>query len=95
MQGLALQMNQPIRENLMKIKILKVFALGFLFSAPVLAGNLVINSMHSDPSVKAAFDQLLEGFKKENPEIKVTLNLTNHEDYKIQIRTWQIGRAHV
>jgi multiple sugar transport system substrate-binding protein len=93
MQGLALQMKQPIRENLMKIKILKVFALGFLFSAPVLAGNLVINSMHSDPSVKAAFDQLLEGFKKENPDIKVTLNLTNHEDYKVQIRTWLPNKA--
>jgi multiple sugar transport system substrate-binding protein len=93
MKWFALQINQPKLEKLMKIKILKVFALGFMLSGPVIAGDLVINSMHSDPTVKAAFEQLLEGFKKENPDIKVTLNLTNHEDYKVQIRTWLPNKA--
>lgn len=51
-------------------------------------GELVINSMHSDPTSKKAFESILEVFKKEQAGIKVTLNTIDHESYKVQIRTW-------
>ena len=71
MKWFALQINQPKREKLIKMKILKVFALGFMLSGPVIAGDLIINSMHSDPTVKTAFEQLLEGFKKvQSPAVR-------------------------
>ena len=50
--------------------------------------ELVINSMHSDPSTKKAFQDVLAMFKAANPDIKVTVNTVDHESYKIQIRTW-------
>lgn len=55
-----------------------------------LANNneLIINSMHSDPSSKKAFETILADFKKENQKINVTVNTIDHESYKVQIRTW-------
>ena len=58
-----------------------------------LAGNLVINSMHSDPTAKKTFKAVIDAFKKENPNIKITINTTSHESYKVQIRTWLPNRA--
>lgn len=55
--------------------------------------ELVINSMHSDPDVKKAFEGIVDTFKKENPEIKITVNTTSHESYKVQIRTWLPNKA--
>lgn len=49
---------------------------------------LVIQSMHSDPAPKKAFQTIVEDFKKENPDIDVKLNTVDHESYKVQIRTW-------
>jgi multiple sugar transport system substrate-binding protein len=51
-------------------------------------GDLVINSMHSDPTSKKAFETVLADFKKEHQNIKVTVNTIDHESYKVQIRTW-------
>lgn len=51
-------------------------------------GELVINSMHSDPTSKKAFETILTEFKKEHKDIKVTVNTIDHESYKVQIRTW-------
>lgn len=62
-------------------------ALGWSISA-MAAGQLQINSMHSDPTAKKAFDTVLSKFKDENKDIAVTLNTIDHESYKIQIRTW-------
>lgn len=64
-------------------------ALWFLSAGQALAaGTLVINSMHSDPSAKKAFDAVLAKFKAEHKDINVTVNVIDHESYKIQIRTW-------
>lgn len=59
-----------------------------LFSLPLHGGEIVINSMHSDPTAKKAFDAVVEAFKTENPAIKVKVNQVDHESYKVQIRTW-------
>lgn len=50
--------------------------------------ELVINSMHSDPNAKKAFNDVLALFKQANPDIKVIVNTVDHESYKVQIRTW-------
>jgi multiple sugar transport system substrate-binding protein len=52
------------------------------------ASELTINSMHSDPSAKRAFENVVQGFRAENKEIKVVVNTIDHESYKVQIRTW-------
>jgi multiple sugar transport system substrate-binding protein len=53
-----------------------------------LAENLTINSIHSDPEAKKAFELVLAGFKKENPAMEVKVNTIDHESYKVQLRTW-------
>jgi multiple sugar transport system substrate-binding protein len=52
------------------------------------AGKLVVNSIHSDPTARKAFDLVVEKFKAENKDVEVTVNVIDHESYKIQIRTW-------
>lgn len=63
------------------------------FASSTYGSSLVINSMHSDPTAKKAFTAVVDSFKKENPDINVTVNTTSHESYKIQIRTWLPNRA--
>ena len=64
-------------------------ALSLMCSTALAAqGELIINSMHSDPTSKKAFESILEVFKKEQSGIKVTVNTIDHESYKVQIRTW-------
>ncbi len=50
--------------------------------------ELVINSNQSDPAPKAAFAEMVEGFKAANPDIEVTLNTFDHEAYKTAIRNF-------
>ena len=59
-----------------------------MFTSSVLAGELVINTDTSDPAPKAAFEALIKGFEAENPDIKVTWNLFDHEGYKTSIRNF-------
>lgn len=73
----------------MKLHLLSTLLLSSLASLALAAsGDLVINSMHSDPTSKKAFETILAEFKKENKDIKVTVNTIDHESYKVQIRTW-------
>ncbi len=64
-----------------------VAASALLMSA-AFAGELVINTDTSDPAPKAAFDALIKGFESENPDVKVTWNLFDHEGYKTSIRNF-------
>ncbi|MEN9528217.1 MAG: hypothetical protein RI932_90 [Pseudomonadota bacterium] len=73
------------------MKLLKVIGLGlacFASTAFAASGELVINSMHSDPTSKKAFETILSEFKKEHANINVKVNTIDHESYKVQIRTW-------
>ncbi len=57
------------------------------------AGELVINSATADPAPKAAFEALVRGFEAEHPDIRVTLNLFDHEGYKTSIRNFLTAEA--
>ena len=60
-----------------------------LFSANAIAAEkLVINSMHSDPAPREAFEKIVTKFKKAHPGIDVKVNTTAHEAFKIQLKTW-------
>ena len=65
-----------------------VLAVSMLMASRLFAGELVINTDTSDPAPKAAFEALIKGFEKENPDIKVTWNLFDHEGYKTSIRNF-------
>ena len=55
--------------------------------------SLVINTDTSDPAPKAAFDALIADFEAANPDIKVTVNLFDHEGYKTAIRNFLTADA--
>jgi multiple sugar transport system substrate-binding protein len=55
---------------------------------PAKAGTLIFNADTSDPQPRAAFQWVVDAFQKENPNIKVTFNVYDHESYKQQIRNW-------
>jgi multiple sugar transport system substrate-binding protein len=52
------------------------------------AGDLVINTDASDPAPKAAFQAVVDGFMKANPDVKVKINTFDHEGYKTSIRNF-------
>jgi multiple sugar transport system substrate-binding protein len=54
----------------------------------VSAGELVINTDASDPAPKAAFQAVVDGFMKANPDVKVKINTFDHEGYKTSIRNF-------
>jgi multiple sugar transport system substrate-binding protein len=68
-----------------------LFGLGFAFAlatSTALAGELVINSDHSDPAPKKAMEELIADFQKANPDITVKWNNFDHEGYKSAIRNF-------
>ena len=63
----------------------------FLAHAAAIAAPVVINSNTSDPVPKAAFAAIVEQFRKENPDLEVTVNYYDHESYKTAIRNWLVA----
>ena len=66
-------------------------ALAALFGASWVvaqAGTLVLNTDASDPVPKAAFEAMVKGFEAENSDIKVKINVFDHEGYKTSIRNF-------
>jgi len=59
-----------------------------LMASHALAAELIINTDTADPAPKAAFEKAIEGFKTENPDIKVTWNVFDREGYKTSIRNF-------
>jgi multiple sugar transport system substrate-binding protein len=59
-----------------------------LCAVPARAGTLVFNADTSDPQPRAAFEWVVKTFQAENPDIKVTFNVYDHESYKQSIRNW-------
>jgi multiple sugar transport system substrate-binding protein len=64
-------------------------------TAPAAAAprTLVINADTSDPSPKEAFGKLIAGFEAANPDIKVKLNVFDHEGFKTAIRNFLSSEA--
>jgi multiple sugar transport system substrate-binding protein len=52
------------------------------------AGELIINTDASDPAPKAAFQAVVDGFMKANPDVTVKINTFDHEGYKTSIRNF-------
>lgn len=67
---------------------LVALAAASLLATSAWAGELVINTDTSDPAPKEAFQNVIDGFKAENPDITVTWNLFDHEGYKTSIRNF-------
>jgi len=57
----------------------------------VQAGTLVVNANASDPAPRAAWQAVVDRFAKESPDVKVELNIYDHESYKKAIRNWLTG----
>jgi multiple sugar transport system substrate-binding protein len=60
-------------------------------ASPPRAGTLVVNANASDPAPRAAWQAVVDRFAKENPDVKVELNVYDHESYKKAIRNWLTG----
>jgi len=52
------------------------------------SNELVINSYMSDQAPKETFQKLVDDFQKKNPDIKVTVNTTAHEQFKTLLPSW-------
>jgi multiple sugar transport system substrate-binding protein len=57
------------------------------------AGTLVINANASDPAPRAAWEAAVTGFRADNSDVSVRLNLYDHESYKRSLRNWLTGAA--
>jgi multiple sugar transport system substrate-binding protein len=76
--------------------IQSLVGLGFAFAlsaSTAMAGELVLNSDHSDPAPKKAMEELIAGFEAANPDIKVKWNNFDHEGYKSAIRNFLTADA--
>jgi multiple sugar transport system substrate-binding protein len=62
-----------------------------LLGSTAWAGTLVINLNSAEPAPRAAWETAVSGFQRENPDIRVQLNLYDHESYKRSIRNWLTG----
>lgn len=75
-------------------KSLQGLALSVAFmSTAASAGEITINSDHSDPVPKKAMEELIADFQKANPDIKVKWNNFDHEGYKSAIRNFLTADA--
>src|SRR5512144_336501 len=52
------------------------------------AGALVVNANTSDPAPRAAWEAAVARFERENPDVRVSFNVYDHESYKKSIRNW-------
>ncbi len=64
-----------------------------LMCLPAFAGEIVLNSDHSDPAPKKAMEDLIADFQKANPDITVKWNNFDHEGYKSAIRNFLTADA--
>lgn len=64
-----------------------------LTTSASIAADLVINLDQTDPAPKKAFEDIVEGFKKENPDINVIVNTMHKEAYKTSIRNFLTADA--
>ena len=77
-------MNFPIR-NLLAATAVAALVGG---AASAQQRTLVLNTDTADPAPKAAFEELVAGFEAENPEVKVEMNIFDHEGFKSAIRNF-------
>ncbi|EFL89231.1 ABC transporter substrate-binding protein [Ahrensia sp. R2A130] len=64
-----------------------------LYATTALAGDLVINFDDPNPKPKLGIEAAVEAFKAANPDINVTLNITDREAHKTAIRNFLSAEA--
>ena len=75
-------------------KSLRLLALSAtLLSTAAFAGEITINSDHSDPVPKKAMEELIADFQRANPDVTVKWNNFDHEGYKSAIRNFLTADA--
>ena len=74
-------------------KSLSGVALSAALFSSAFAGEITINSDHSDPVPKKAMEELIADFKKANPDVTVKWNNFDHEGYKSAIRNFLTADA--
>lgn len=72
------------------MKKLLLFGISLCLTASLSAGQLIINADTSDPGPKEAIQTVIKMFQAEHPEVKVKLNIYDHEAYKIALRNWLV-----
>jgi len=79
---------------MISVKSLAGLALGYaLTCSSALAGEIILNSDHSDPAPKKAMEELIADFQTANPDITVKWNNFDHEGYKSAIRNFLTADA--
>jgi multiple sugar transport system substrate-binding protein len=74
------------------LRIAAIFAVALCAAANApRAGTLVVNANASDPAPRAAWQAVVDRFARQNPDVKVELNVYDHESYKKAIRNWLTG----
>ncbi|MEM7438515.1 MAG: extracellular solute-binding protein [Pseudomonadota bacterium] len=74
-------------------KLLGGIAASALLASSALAGDLVINFDDLNPGPKKGFEDAVELFKKENPDINVIVNINDREAHKTAIRNFLTADA--
>ncbi len=75
------------------LKSLSGVALSAALFSSAFAGEITINSDHSDPVPKKAMEELIADFQKANPDVTVKWNNFDHEGYKSAIRNFLTADA--
>lgn len=75
------------------LKCLSGLALSVTLFSSAYAGEITINSDHSDPVPKKAMEELIADFQKANPDVTVKWNNFDHEGYKSAIRNFLTADA--
>lgn len=75
------------------LKSLSGLALSAALFSSAFAGEITINSDHSDPVPKKAMDELIADFQKANPDVTVKWNNFDHEGFKSAIRNFLTADA--
>jgi len=73
------------------LRIAAILAVALLTAAASRAATLVVNANASDPAPRAAWQAVVDRFAREHPDVKVELNVYDHESYKKAIRNWLTG----
>ncbi|KIQ03752.1 sugar ABC transporter substrate-binding protein [Agrobacterium tumefaciens] len=75
------------------LKSLSGLALSVALFSSAFAGEITINSDHSDPVPKKAMEELIADFQKANPGVTVKWNNFDHEGFKSAIRNFLTADA--
>jgi multiple sugar transport system substrate-binding protein len=70
------------------MRFLQLAAALTLSSSLAQAGTLVINTDASDPGPRAAWEDLVDGFRKAHPDVEVKVNTFDHEGFKTSTRNF-------